>query len=254
MFFFLVVSIGAQVTPIVDVGSGSLLGGVEKGQWVNAERAFKARTENEAFKLYVPGADAENFPLKLRPTGIPCEDQFSFDSEVSRDRGVAVGASATWNLTPRPITALANSDATYLAVVRTVLRGQGFVRSKPIIEQAYRVDLDGDGTDEVVLTASSFGPNMTPSAKAGDYSFVLLRKIVNGRVRNLLVGKEFIRKNIEFGAPGRFDIAGILDLNGDGKMEIVMGDAYYEGAGASVYEVTKTGFAAVKLLQAGCGV
>ena len=52
--------------------------------------------------------------------------------------------------------------------------------------------------------------------------------------------------------PNRFEIATLLDLNGDGKIDIVVRSAYYEGDEISVYEYSASGFN--KALSVGCGL
>ncbi len=86
----------------------------------------------------------------------------------------------------------------------------------------------------------------------GDYSFVLLRKIVNKKVQNILVWGEFITKNEDLPPPNTYEITGIADLNGDGKMEIVANSAYYEGASQTIFEIQ--GNKPVAVLEIGCGL
>lgn len=51
--------------------------------------------------------------------------------------------------------------------------------------------------------------------------------------------------------PNTYDLTSILDLNGDGSMEIVVYSYYYEGSFTTVYEL-KDGKAKT-VLDAGCG-
>jgi hypothetical protein len=157
-----------------------------------------------------------------------------------------------WNLMPRALKVISKTDATYLKIVNDFVRTKGIAKPAAKISQAYRVDLDGDGTEEVILAATNYRGGLMPSVKAGDYSFLLLRKVVAGKPQNILIAGEFYPKAIEFSAPNEFSIQAIADLNGDGRMEIVMHGAYYEGAGSEIYDVS--GAKPKMVLGAGCGV
>jgi len=81
---------------------------------------------------------------------------------------------------------------------------------------------------------------------------VLLRKIVGKTAQNILITGEFITKKVEFGAPNEHRLSAIADLNGDGKMEIVIYGEYYEGHWSEMYELN--GNKPTKVLEIGCGV
>jgi hypothetical protein len=48
-----------------------------------------------------------------------------------------------------------------------------------------------------------------------------------------------------------YDLASVADLNGDGRMEVVLVWSYYEGGGVTGYELQGDRLAPV--LEAGCG-
>jgi hypothetical protein len=67
----------------------------------------------------------------------------------------------------------------------------------------------------------------------------------------VLIGQYHIQDE-EFTAPEVFDVIDLLDLNGDGLMEMIVSSEYYEGAAASVFELSGNGVEEV--LITGCGV
>ncbi len=258
VFFISSAVADAQVVPILDLKARGLLGGVIDGKFVPAETAFKALEKNQKYGIFSLGGGRSTDDLSItinapRDRG-PCNDFYSISRETEIEPGVAVGANANWNVLPQAMSKISLTDKTYLNIVSNILKSKGLPRSKARLEQALRVDLEGDGVDEVVLTASSFRGNMKPAAKTGDYSFVVVRKIIAGKVKNILLGGTYIKKSVEFGAPSRFELSGVADLDGDGQMEIVIYTEYYEGSGAWVTQIKDGKEVEVKELRTSCGV
>jgi hypothetical protein len=244
----------AQVVPIFEMKSGGLLGGTENGKFLDAKTTFGRIRDEQKFSLFGIKGKSGELTATLEAPGEPCDDFYTAKTVLEGQTGTAIGAARRWNPVPRTPSAINLNDKTYLKVVADFLRLKGVPQAKAKIEQAVKIDLDGDGTQEVLLTASSYGGKISPRANANDYSFILLRKIVAGKAKNILIAGDFIKKNVEFGAPSRFELSSIVDLDGDGRMEIVIFDEYYEGQGASVYELKADQVAEIEVLNAGCGV
>lgn len=120
----------------------------------------------------------------------------------------------------------------------------------------FKVDLEGDGVDEVLISANHIGPkteqlqppivdkhNRPLYASEGDYSFVQLRSVVNGKLVTNLLDEDFHlprsaeEKMIPPLEPRTYSIAAIMDLNGDGRMEIVITCVYFESRTIYICEV-----------------
>jgi hypothetical protein len=137
-----------------------------------------------------------------------------------------------------------------------------FLRAKRIgahelkLKQAIRVDLDGDGVDEVLLVATrQFSYEVKDGKKAFDeYSVVLLRRLVRGKSRVMMVAGEIHPKNKDLYDGNVFELSSVLDLNGDGKLELVVYSEYYEGNAAQVYSVTGGKLLEHMALAVGCGL
>lgn len=254
LVFAFTVSAQNTIVPILDLKVGGLLGGVRNGKFVDAKTTFGSLKKDTEYGIYSleTGASQDFLKITVSAPDAPCEEFYWVSTEMETKMGVAVGANANWNVLQREVRKMSLTDKTYLGIVGEILRAKGLPQAKPRIEQAVRVDLDGDGVDEVLISASSYVQNIAPSAKAGDYSFVLLRKVVGGKAQNIMIAEEYIKKKIEFGAPSEFEVSAVADLNGDGKMEIVLYGAYYEGSGATVFEMK--GDKTSKVLDQGCGV
>ncbi len=77
-----------------------------------------------------------------------------------------------------------------------------------------------------------------------------MRKIVKGKAQNILIEGDFFTKRGEYDPPNEREIAAIADLNGDGKMEIVLHSFYYEGSWNQVFEMK--GGKLTKVLEVSC--
>ena len=146
------------------------------------------------------------------------------------------------------------SQEVYLKAAHDFLVGKGIAKPTVKLTQLLRVDLDGDGEDEVLLSATHYSGEEGEGlyrAAAGNYSFVLLRQVVDGKVQSKLIDGEFYRKPSGSQTPYRYEISGLLDLDGDGRLEIIIFSAYYEGASVSVWRFK--GGKLRKVLEIGCG-
>ena len=239
---------------IIEMKLGAVLGGVRDGKLIKPADAVKTLTDSTEFSLFGPLLPHEGeFTVKMLPREEEiCPDYYGVEPSEQVEKGVAFSGDAQWNAVPRKVGKIGVTSPVYRRVVRDFLRSKGIRSPTVVLNEAYRIDLDGDGTGEVVLRGTNYS-NFGPSAKRGEYSFVMVRQIVRGRVRNILLTGDFVtKKDIEFGAPNRHEISSIVDIDGDGVMEVVLHGEYYEGAWVEAYRVSR-GKAQV-IASTGCGL
>ena len=246
----------SPIVPIVELKFRGLLGGVQDGKWI-APTAFASGLKHETEFVLVGRNGVEEGGISLAKKGEQesvCEDFTRMEFELEQDHGVAIGSVANWNPVPRPPKAIAVNNATYRKAVTNFLLRKGFSRPVIRIKEAFRVDLEGDGVEEVVLSATHYKNGLSSSATVGDYSFVIVRKAVGKVVTDHMLVGDFVKKRIEFGAPTENHVSAIADLNGDGKMEIVLYGFYYEGDFASAYEMKNGKPVKIEEFDISCGV
>ncbi len=246
----------SAIVPVVELKFRGLMGGVQNGKWV-APVKVAASMKPETEFILVGRNGVEEGGVSSAKKGEPedvCENFTRMEFDLEQDHGVGIGSSATWNPMPRMPKAIALNNATYRAVAKNFLIKKGIARPVVSINEAYRIDLDGDGTEEVVLSATYYKKGLSSSAAVGDYSFVMVRKAVGKVVTDHMLVGDFILRTVTFGAPTENHISAIADLNGDGKMEIVLYGFYYEGAFASAYEMKNGRPVKIKEFEIGCGV
>lgn len=245
-----------KVYPIVDVSTGFLLGGTAQGQWLSTEVMSDTVAGGQRYRVYnLKGFLGRGTGTGAEEAGAPCEDTRIVEMKPSFEGVGAIGSGGSWAAMPRVPKRVPVGSAFYAKAVADMLKANGIDDPDVNIEQILRIDLEGDGTSEVLVSASHFAGSENneplPSAEPGDYSIVFMRKVVRGEVKTVVLAKEIITEKIEFGAPSKYSVEGVLDLNGDRVMEVVLNGRYYEGGWSSVYEVKGTDVEEV--LSAGCG-
>jgi len=250
------VSAQKKAIPIVELGMSGLMGGVQNGRWITPAAMSPKMGETPEFILVGwKGVEEGGVTLgKKMETEDVCQDFVRMELELQQESGVALGSDAKWKPVPRIPQDIALTNAVYKKAIADYLKTKGIVKTVIKLTQAYRVDLEGDGTDEVLLTATYFKGGLDSSPAKGDYSVILLRKAVGKTVVNYMIAGDFITKSSDFSAPSEYKLSAIADLNGDGKMEIVTYGGYYEGEFAGVHEMKGGKPVAVKELEIGCGV
>lgn len=162
--------------------------------------------------------------------------------------GVAI--SAPWVLHPHLFDEFAD-DGSYAGFARELLATRGLDVPAPVIKQLFRTDLEGDGTNEVLVVAEEVSPGLF--GQEGDYSIIFMRKVVQGEVQTAVLGDSVIIDPDEDFLIS-FTLGTVADLSGDGQMEIVVDAAYYEGLGVDVWEYADDDLGPVPRISAGCGV
>ncbi len=189
--------------------------------------------------------------------GVPSFDTHSESSSVHEPSGLLTILSP-WEVQPRLPVALSLNSQVYRDIVKRFLASLGLNAEKPALTQLFKIDLEGDGVDEVLICAQNIaakgeasfeadqplikGTGLPGAAQPGAYSVLLLRKLVDGKVAELPLHVFVSPKG---SAPGDDDwtppVVGrfyqTADLNGDGVLEIIAGTAFYEGYDYRVFEV-----------------
>lgn len=252
-------SSAANVHPIVEVKSGYLFGASSDGKWIKADETAKLIGDKTTYRVYgltQSLGDAKGGKPEP-PEGAPCEILL-VPLSPKPEKGV-IAIAAAWNALPRKPQVIDPTQKVYVDAMRDFLKTRGIEQAKVAIDNILRVDLDGDGEEEVLISATNyFSKNGTVPMRspAGSYSMVVLRRMVAGRVETQLLDGEFhpkayARKEDSFDAPNAHKVIAVLDLNGDGKMEIVVGSNYYEGEEITIYRYDPK--KSTSLLSVACG-
>ncbi len=160
----------------------------------------------------------------------------------------AVALPAIWPLQPRPVVTVDADVPAYRAAGAAVFAADPIDTTQGDVRQIVVTDLDGDGDEEALVVFEYVDPN-TIIGTPGDFSAVLLVDTATGT--SSTIESVFVAPDSTAPFLGRYRVLGVADLNGDGRMEVVVHSWYYEGAAALVYEYDGTSL--TEVLRAGCG-
>lgn len=252
----------AGLHPIVEVQSGYLFGAISDGKWIKADETAKLISDETTYRVYgLTQALGDAKAGKPKPEGEPCDETLTVSLSPETEKGV-IAIAAPWNALPRKPQVTDPTQKTYVEAVRDFLKTKGIQQPEVKIDNILRVDLDGDGEEEVLMSATNYfrkdesAPMRSPAAS---YSMVLLRRVVAGKVETQLIVGEFYPKAYpkaaqeegRFDAPDAYKVIATLDLDGDGKMEVVIHSYYYEGGETTIYRCDP--IKAKALLSVACG-
>ena len=239
----------ADLRPIIEVETGYFFGASEKGNWVKADKAAKSVGKKTTYQVYGLTKQVGQITAgKPKSVEEPCPDTLTV-SLSSKPKDGVIGLAATWNALPRKPIIADTTQSVYVDAVRDFLKSHGINDPKVRITRILRVDLEGDGEAEVLISATNYftgdKSNVHPAApfseapihapQGGSYSIVILRRVIEGNVQTKLVAGEVYAKPDESVAPNVYNLAAVLDLNGDGKLEVIVHSFYYEGGQTTIY-------------------
>lgn len=271
LFFALVLALAATLVPaapsqaltplptqpliIVDLTQGYLVGAAHMDAWLDGEMAaaqVHPKMNYNLYTLYRMGPPAIGGAPEQSAVEV-CPETWSVPltlTSVPSGHIIALG-NVDFDPQPRMPEALPVTSETYRGFVADFLRSQGLQNPEVRIDQLMRIDIEGDGVDEVLITATRLSDEMW-TISPGDYSVVLLRTVQGNQAVTTMLSGEIYPRGEEFAAPNMYTIAGLLDLDRDGVLEILMASRYYEGSSIMVLGKFVDGWQL--LLNAGCGL
>jgi hypothetical protein len=206
----------------------------------------------------IGGWDSKSFvklPTKVAPGPYQTLTGEKFDVEIAKPdaeghvhatpvssprNGVGISFSATsWPLQPRAARSQGDAEALkdprfniYREEASRLAKELGAGNFMPVLSSVVRADLDGDGTDEVLVAASYVDyvkpPQGPEPATVGSFSIAYVRHVVGDAAPSKVLSAVVVK-----GSPSivpTLVIDGAADINGDGVMEVFGSGYLYEAS------------------------
>ena len=182
----------------------------------------------------------------------------SIDVEVAEPDPPGFGYNAVavitqpWALKPRPVAVTSTAPDAYRTLGVEAFAEEPVDATQGAIGQLVVADLDGDGDDEALVAFEFVQPGIGVGVP-GDLAALLAIDVQTRATETILLSTvdQDAEDDGTFGLIERYRVLDVADLNGDGRMEVLVHAWYYEGAAVLVYSYDGTGF--TEVLATGCG-
>jgi hypothetical protein len=214
-----------------------LLGGVSKETWLAPDTSVARFSGEVTYSLHSFSQEAKYFLWGKSPEFSPTCKTYFVGTDAALDESGFVGVVDGWQVAKRPATELSADGEFYQQVVIDWLGEEGFSAPEVASIHVYRVDLEGDGTDEIFISATHLDDSQH-TTKAGDYSIILMRQVLgNDTVTKLVVGDIYRSQEPEITFPRTYSLTNFIDLNQDGTLDVVVETRKWESFGARVFQI-----------------
>jgi len=228
----------AAIITKVEGGPNSfmLIGGSQNGNWISSadlEGVIAVDSEYQLFTAFefqdwITGNELVHEPI--------CDQYYVTFDPISISQS-AVGVSGDWDVIPRTPLELSTESEIYLQAVAAWLVEQAPSQPVVAINKIWRVDIEGDGTDEVFINATRFAEPTGHNVEPRDYSVVLMRTVIGSEVFTIKLVGDYYSEVVANQFPLTYNLEFIGDLNADGQMEVVVGVSRWEGTGVMIFEI-----------------
>jgi hypothetical protein len=215
-----------------------LLGGVNIEAWLPPDESLRRYAGEATYSLHTLTQEYKYLVWGKVPELSRVCQAYSVRTEANLDDTGFVAVMDGWNITQRAVTELSPDVQPYRQAALDWLKAEGLPATEINQFQIQRVDLEGDGVDEVFISATRYN-ELERITKTGDHSVILMRKVQGNEVVTTLIAGEVYRgPETATLLHDTYSIANFIDLNQDGVLEVVVDIRRWEGFGANAYPLT----------------
>lgn len=214
-----------------------LLGGVSREKWLAPEESVARFSGEATYRLHTLLQENKYFFWGTSPEFFPTSQSYSIHTDEDINEVGLVGVLDGWNITKRAVTELSADGEFYQEAVIDWLTAEGISAPQLDVLHVFRVDIEGDGVDEIFISASHLDESQH-TTKAGDYSVVLMRRVAgNDAVTVPMVSDVYHSQELEITYPTTYSLINFIDLNQDGVLEVIVDTRKWENVGAIIYQI-----------------
>lgn len=235
---------------LVAVG-GTLMGGVQNGKLVELGKLSGWEAKAKApWRVHAPGQAPRNGAFRqISKDEVHCGDGASVELKYDpfpADTKPEIALQGSWNPFPRLAKPQGTANQTYRTVIAETLTKLGLAKVPIDLGRIDRIDLDGDGTEEVVLQAQGTGPETKDGKLSHYYSLIVVRRLEKGKVVDHLLSTpqgegSLSGKNMDWSSRMDLTLDGYADLDGDGTLEILVSEHGVDYGGDAVWKLGPNG-------------
>lgn len=235
-------------TSAVVYSKNCLIGGTENGIWVEPQEAASFIQEGDRYKIFTltknigeavgetpcRAKDSCSYGNDLNPLNISYKVDFStiiFSNSFYNSETEYLAVSCDWNPMPRKPqieTVVSAENRIYGEEIKNILKKKGFNCDKEkSIKQIIKTDFEGDGINEVLITAVS-SDRITENGKF--YSAIVIFSSDNVKCHQILTEGDYP----DYENP---EISFVIDADGDGVMEIFIDEIMRDKRGIEVFKI-----------------
>lgn len=214
-----------------------LLGGVQAGQWLAPGQAASFIQGTTEYDIHTASLDMFQV-LGYAPESAPIRPgQYTVGSDSTRADFGMLGVAHGWLVRKGQAQELSPENETYRRLVLEWLKEAGVADPQLGTLHIYRVDLEGDGTDEIFISATRLDDSQH-TTRRGDYSIVLMRKVAGSEAVTMpLIADIYRSQEAETTYPRNYLPSNFIDLDQDSILEVVVEYQQWEGEGAIIYTI-----------------
>lgn len=227
-----------------------LLGGVSRDEWLTPDESVERFSGEVTYSLHSLEQEYKYFLWGKTPEFQRTCENYTVGTDAGLDEAGFVTVVDGWDITKRDAVDLTANAQDYQHFVARWLALEGVDEPQPGTLQIFRLDLEDDRDDEIFISATHLDDSQH-TTKAGDYSVILMLKVIgNDVITKLVVGDVYRSQEPEITFPRTYSLANFIDLNQDGVLEVVVNIQQWEGFGAIVFQID--GQDVIQSLRAEC--
>ena len=207
--------------------------------WYTAAEVSNQLESITAFRLYNLSTYVGDVrgQLSSPPERSYCPENTYLKFEQTEGLPFRIGLDGKWNALPRIPNELSPNIESYRDLVQDKLKKNGIKNPEIQINKIYQVDLDGDGGDEILIFPNHFKNGLhRGGVYEGDYSLLFLRKLKGNDVITVPLYERYVTADFPDARAAEIELVGLLDLNGDGVIEILAGERMSKGYRYHIYD------------------
>ena len=208
---------------------------VPRHGWIESTNMYLEQPPGEVFTVFGLSGRLGEVTIQDKHQPLPGSLPIAWTARVERGatgrQPYALAILGSWPGADDISTEISLEDPLAVRIVSKYLKSHGLQVEEPILTQAIRVDLDGDGREELLLCAHSDDKALTEGKPGDIYAVALVSYGKNRKQRTVALASQISHKPASrsmdehrhlYGTRDFYRFIAFYDINSDGRKEIVL--------------------------------